>query len=86
LESRAIKELKIAGSILHLQNPGELEEGIRIKNLILCNYCATMEVSSSDYELIHQSTGQTVVEIRISSLKPKLFPEVEGQRKPRCKV
>jgi len=29
--------------------------------LILCNYCATMEVPSSDEELIHQSTSSKMV-------------------------
>jgi len=38
--------------------------------LILCNYCATMEVSSIDEELTHQSSGQTVDKIRVSRLKP----------------
>ena len=31
--------------------------------LILCKYCATVEVSSSDEELTHKSSGQTVVGI-----------------------
>jgi len=45
--------------------------------LILCNYCATMGVSSSNKELIHQSAGQTAVKIRVSRLKPYLFLELK---------
>jgi len=41
--------------------------GTRIVNqnvlFILCNYYARMEVSSSDEELTHKSSGQTVVGI-----------------------
>jgi len=52
----------------------------------LCNYCATMEVSNSDEELIYQCTGQRVVKICVSLLKPWPFLEVKGRRKPWCKV
>jgi len=38
--------------------------------LILCNYCVTMEASSSDEEQIYQITGETIVKIRVSRLKP----------------
>jgi len=37
--------------------------------LILCKYCATVEVSSSDEELTHKSSGHTTVKIRVSRLK-----------------
>jgi len=38
------------------------------KYIILWNYCATMEVSSSVEELTHKSSGQTIV--KINRLKP----------------
>ena len=46
---------------------------------ILCNYCATMELSSSDKEL-HQFTGQTVVNPR-QPFETLAVPRSEGATK-----
>ena len=48
--------------------------------LILCNYCATIKVSSSDEELNNQSTGQTVVKSRPPFETPAI-PRSEGTTK-----